>query len=335
MQFKQSNHMKDEKDGPASSGLVLGIDMGGTHTAYAVVGDKGDIIARGSLDTTASPTFDRFIDDLYDSVVETLKTVNLDIKDLRAIGVGAPCVNHSSGVIEGAVDLPWPSPLPLTYKLSNRFNIPAAADNDANAAALGEMYYGVCRNVENFIMITLGTGVGSAIVCDGRLLHGKRGLAGELGHTLIRRDSGRPCSCGRYGCLETYASARGVARTAREYLETLNAPSPLRDLKEITAKDVGEAADKGDLIASETFRYTGKILGDACADFAAFSSPEAIVFFGGVAHSFRHFEPAMREAFQRNLLWIYNNQIRFFQSGLPEADAALLGAAAVGRALIS
>lgn len=315
--------------------LTLGIDIGGTNTVFGIVDANGHILEKGSIPTTAFPTFPNYIKNLHDAVSEILKNANIPYYRIASIGVGAPCINTETGVIEGAVDLPWTSPLPLIEELTARFGLPAACENDANAAALGEMYYGAARGMKNFIMLTLGTGVGSAIICDGRLLQGTRGLAGELGHTIIRRGpEARPCTCGRKGCLETYTSARGVVLTAKELMRDTDTPSILRESEDIDAKAIGEAAETGDVLALETFRLTGEILGEACADFTAFSSPEAFIIFGGVAHAYPYFEKAMLESFNANLLWVYDGQIKFMRSTLAEADAALLGAAAVGRTLI-
>ncbi|MDE7413879.1 MAG: ROK family protein [Muribaculaceae bacterium] len=314
--------------------LTLGIDIGGTNTVFGIVDDNGDILAKGNIPTTGHPGFTEYIDNLYEAVSIKLRDAGIPYERLAAIGVGAPCINTRTGVIEGAVDLPWESPIPLTDRLTAVFGLPAAGENDANAAALGEMYYGAARGMDNYIMLTLGTGVGSAIICDGRLLRGKRGLAGELGHAIIRHDQqARPCSCGRKGCLETYTSARGVVETAKRLISDTDTPSILRNFDEINAKDIGEAAKNGDPLALATFRITGDILGEACANFTTFSSPEAFIFFGGVAHSFPFFEEAMRRSFNRHLLWVYDGQVSFMRSSLPEADAAILGAAATGRAV--
>lgn len=315
--------------------LTIGIDIGGTNTVFGIVDPDGRIVARGSIPTSGHITFSDFIEALREEVGKTVAEAGISPESILAAGVGAPCINTETGVIEGAVNLPWPSPLPLIYELTKAFGIPVATENDANAAALGEMCYGSAKGLDNFIMLTLGTGVGSGIVCDGRLLRGKRGLAGELGHITACRDSdARECNCGRRGCLDAYASARGLVRTARELLASTSAPSTLREIKELTAKDIGLAAAAGDVLATEALRTTGRILGKACADFAAFSSPEAFIFFGGVAKSFGIFEDALQETFRENLLWVYDGQIRFLSSSLPAADAALLGAAAAGRTLL-
>lgn len=312
--------------------LTLGIDIGGTNTAFAAVDAEGGIIARGSIPTPGDATFSLFIIRLHKAVSDIMRQAGLNLTDIAAIGVGAPCLNPSTGVVEGAVDLPWPSPLPLRAALEEAFKLPVASENDANAAALGELCYGAARGLDNFIMLTLGTGVGSAIVCDGHLLHGIRGMAGELGHLTIRRgEDARPCTCGRNGCLETYLSARGVVESARQILASDTRPSILRGKEPLHARDIGEAASAGDEIALETLRQTGRILGEVCAAFTTFSSPSAFIFFGGVANSYPLMEATMKEEYERNLLWVYKGQTRFLLSSLPSGDAALLGIAAVAR----
>ncbi|MDE6559624.1 MAG: ROK family protein [Muribaculaceae bacterium] len=315
--------------------LALGIDIGGTNVAFGAVDAEGRILCRGKISTADYATFPEFIAALHDAVAAACEAADIPLSAIGRIGVGAPCMNWETGNIEGAVNLPWPSPLKLTDELERLFGIPAAGENDANAAALGEMYYGAGRGKDNSIMIPLGTGVGGAIICDGRLLHGKRGLAGELGHIPYRRGAdARLCSCGRKGCLDAYVSARGVVETARQLLAGSDRPSTLRRLENLDARAICEEAAAGDEIARDTFRLSGEILGEACADFTAFSSPEAFIFFGGVAGAFRHFKDAMTETFNKNLLWIYNDQVEFLQSQLPATDAAILGAAAVALSAI-
>ncbi len=222
--------------------------------------------------------------------------------------------------------------LPISQLLSEKFGIPVAITNDANAAAIGEMTYGVARGLKDFIMITLGTGVGSGIVINGQLVYGHDGFAGELGHVIVKRNNGRLCGCGRAGCLETYCSATGVARTAREFLEIRTEPSVLRDIPvdAITSKDVYDAAMAGDHIAKDIFEYTGAILGEALADFTAFSSPEAFVLFGGLAKSGELLLKPLRNAMEKNMLSIYKGKVKVLLSELKEADAAVLGASALG-----
>ena len=258
---------------------------------------------------------------------------SIDAEDkIFGIGVGAPNANYFTGMIEDGVNLPWPTPIPFAQMLSEKFGIPVAITNDANAAAIGEMTYGAARGLKDFIMITLGTGVGSGIVINGQLVYGHDGFAGELGHVIVKRNNGRLCGCGRTGCLETYCSATGVARTAREYVEITDEPSLLRDIpvEEITSKDVYDAAMAGDELAKRVFEYTGNILGEALADFTVFSSPEAFVIFGGLAKSGELLLRPLRESMERNMLSIWKNKVKVLQSELKEADAAVLGASALG-----
>jgi len=234
-----------------------------------------------------------------------------------------------------APNLPWAHKtiVPLAQMFSDRLGVPVAMTNDANAAALGEMVYGVARGMKNFIVITLGTGVGSGIVVNGQLLYGSDGFAGELGHvTMVRGAEGRTCGCGRTGCLEAYCSATGVARTARELLATTTRPSLLREMnpEDITSLDVSIAAGKGDELAKEIYDFTGKMLGEACADFTAFSSPEAYIFFGGMVKAGELIMKPIREAYDAHVMPIFRGKAQFLISGLDGASAAVLGASAVG-----
>ena len=237
------------------------------------------------------------------------------------IGVGAPNGNYFNGTIEFAPNLPWRGVIPLAQMLTDRFGIPVSLTNDANAAAIGEMTYGAARGLKDFIMITLGTGVGSGIVVNGQLVH-----------VIVRPNNGRLCGCGRTGCLEAYTSATGVARTAREFLEVRNDPSSLRQIpiQDITSKDVYDAAITGDKLALEIFDYTGKILGEAFANFIAFSSPKAIILFGGLAKAGDLILKPIKEAMDRNTLNIYKGKVKIMFSELKESDAAVLGASALG-----
>jgi glucokinase len=250
------------------------------------------------------------------------------------MGIGAPNGNYYNGTIEYAPNLAWAHDgiVPLAQMFSDQLGIPVALTNDANAAAIGEMTYGVARGMKNFIMITLGTGVGSGIVVNGQLLYGHDGFAGELGHVIMRRENGRPCGCGRTGCLEAYCSATGVARTAREFLANRQDPSLLRELdpEKITSLDVSIAAGKGDALAKEIYEFTGHMLGEACADFAAFSSPEAFIFFGGMVKAGELIMKPIRESYEKHVMPIFRGKAQFLVSGLDGASAAVLGASAVG-----
>ena len=229
---------------------VIGIDMGGTNTVFGVVDARGVVLASDSIKTRKHSNIDDYIDELYTETMRVVRSIDAEGK-IYGIGVGAPNANYFTGVIEDGVNLPWPTPVPFAQKITDKFGIPCAITNDANAAAIGEMTYGVARGLKDFIMITLGTGVGSGIVINGQLVYGHDGFAGELGHVIVKRNNGRLCGCGRSGCLETYCSATGVARTAREFLELSDKPSLLREIPvdEITSKDVYDAATKGDQLA--------------------------------------------------------------------------------------
>ncbi len=310
---------------------VLGIDIGGTNTVFGIVDARGVVIASSSIKTLKHADFNDYIDELHTEVTRLLKANDAEDKIL-GIGIGAPNANYYTGRIEACVNLPWPMPVPLAQTVSEKFGIPVAITNDANAAAIGEMTYGAARGLRDFIMITLGTGVGSGIVINGQLVYGHDGFAGELGHVIMKRNNGRLCGCGRTGCLEAYCSATGVARTAREFLEIRSDDSLLRQLPldSITSKDVYDAAVKGDKIANEIFEYTGNILGEAFADFTAFSSPEAFVLFGGLARSGDLLLRPLRESMEKNMMKMFKGKVKVILSELKEADAAVLGASALG-----
>ena len=310
---------------------VIGIDMGGTNTVFGIVDARGNVIASSSIKTAKHSDINDYIDELYTELSRII-TANDAVDKIYGIGIGAPNANYYTGTIEDGVNLPWPTPIPLANLVSNKFGIPCAITNDANAAAIGEMTYGAARGIKDFIMITLGTGVGSGIVINGQLVYGHDGFAGELGHVIMKRNNGRICGCGRTGCLETYCSATGVARTAREFLEVRTEPSMLRNLQieDITSKDVYDAAIAGDKMAKDIFEYTGKILGEALADFVAFSSPEAIVMFGGLAKAGDLLMKPVKNAMEQNMLSIYRGKVRLLISELKDSDAAVLGASALG-----
>ncbi len=314
-----------------SKPYVVGIDIGGTNTVFGIVDARGSILATGSIKTQKYTEINDYVDTLHEELSRLLEQENVADK-IAGIGIGAPNGNYFTGNIEFAPNLPWRGVIPLAQMMREKFNIPVTITNDANAAAIGEMTYGAARGVKDFIMITLGTGVGSGIVIDGKMVYGHDGFAGELGHVIVRRKNGRLCGCGRSGCLEAYTSATGVARTAREFLEIRKDESSLRQLpiQDITSKDVYDAAVSGDKLAQEIFEYTGEILGEACADFIAFSSPRMIVLFGGLAKSGELIMRPIREAMERNLLPIYKGKVKLVLSELKEADAAVLGASALG-----
>ncbi|MBP6634367.1 MAG: ROK family protein [Bacteroidia bacterium] len=309
---------------------VIGMDMGGTNTVFGVVDARGTVISKSAIKTGTHTDVNLYIQDLYDEMIKLIDAAG-GVEKFKGIGVGAPNGNYYTGNIEFAPNLPWKGVIPFAKLMAEKFGIPAALTNDANAAAIGEMTYGVARGMKNFIMITLGTGVGSGIVIDGKLVYGHDGFAGELGHTTAIRENGRLCGCGKKGCLETYCSATGVARSAREILASSTQESLLRNIPvdSITSKDVFEAAMEGDEIAKDIFAFTGKILGQSLADFVAFSAPEAIVLFGGLSKAGDLIMNPIRENMEDNLLPLWKGKIKLFFSELKEADAAVLGASAL------
>ena len=309
---------------------VVGMDIGGTNTVFGIVDARGNVISRGAIKTDKHDNIHLYVNNVYDELIKLIDGVG-GVEKIKGMGVGAPNGNYYTGNIEFAPNLRWKGVVPLAKLLSDKFEVPVALTNDANAAAIGEMTYGAARGMKNFITITLGTGVGSGIVIDGKVVYGHDGFAGELGHTISVRNNGRLCGCGRTGCLEAYASATGVARTAREILETSNKESLLHNIPtdSITSKDVYDAAIQGDKVANEIFEFTGKILGEALADFAAFSAPEAIVLFGGLTKSGKLILDPIADNMEKNLLPLWKGKIRILFSELKESDAAVLGASAL------
>ncbi|MDD6852072.1 MAG: ROK family protein [Muribaculaceae bacterium] len=314
-----------------SKPYVVGIDIGGTNTVFGIVDARGNVLASNSIKTAKHAKIEDYVEELYQELTRLIDANNATDKIL-GIGIGAPNANYFSGMIEGSVNLPWPTPIPLADLVSEKFGIPVTITNDANAAAIGEMTYGAARGLKDFIMITLGTGVGSGIVINGQLVYGHDGNAGELGHVVIKRNNGRLCGCGRTGCLEAYCSATGVARTAREFLEARTEPSLLRNLpiEDITSKDVYDAAVAGDKLAKDIFEFTGNLLGEAFADFITFSSPEAIILFGGLAKSGDLLMNPIKNSLDKNILKVFKGKTKILLSELKESDAAVLGASSLG-----
>ena len=314
--------------------FVIGLDLGGTNSVFGIVDQRGQVLATNAIKTQSYKT----VEDFVDAGIEVLKPIIAKvggISQIKAMGIGAPNGNFYRGTIEYAPNLVWAheSVVPLAKMFSDRLSIPVGLTNDANAAAIGEMQYGVARGMKNFIMITLGTGVGSGIVINGQMVYGVDGFAGELGHvTMVRGNEGRLCGCGRKGCLEAYCSATGVARTARELLETSSEPSLLREMnpKEITSLDVSIAAGKGDKLALDIFNFTGDMIGAACADFASFSSPEAFVFFGGLTKAGDLLMNPIIAAYDKYVMPVFKGKAKFLVSSLDDASAAVLGASAIG-----
>lgn len=315
---------------------VVGIDIGGTNTVFGIVDARGTVLDSGSIKTQAYAKIEDYVEAVCKNLLPLINKIG-GINKIKGIGIGAPNGNYYNGTIEYAPNLPWKGAIiPLAAMFEERLQIPTALTNDANAAAIGEMTYGAARGMKDFIMITLGTGVGSGIVINGQMVYGHDGFAGELGHVIMRR-GGRICGCGRKGCLEAYCSATGVARTAREFLVAHADKSLLRDIpaEEITSKDVYDAAVKGDKLAQEVFSFTGEILGEALADFIAFSSPEAIVLFGGLAKSGDYILKPVQKSLDDNVLRIFKGKTKLLISELKDSDAAVLGASALGWELKS
>ena len=313
---------------------VIGVDLGGTNTVFGVVDATGNIIQEGSIKTGKYKSAAEFVNAGVECINEIVEPIG-GIDNIQGIGIGAPNANYYSGTIEFAPNIPWAHDgvVPLAEMFIRELGVPVRMTNDANAAAMGEKLYGVAKGMKNFIMLTLGTGVGAGIIVNGELVYGHDGFAGELGHICMdRSEDARQCGCGLRGCLETYCSATGVARTAREFLQKTTRPSLLRNkpADKIESLDVFLAAKEGDEIAKEIFKFTGTILGWACADFTAFSSPEAFVFFGGLCKSGDLIMKPIEEAYKKNVMPLFRNKVRFVISSLMDKNAAVLGASALG-----
>ena len=311
-----------------SKQVALGIDIGGTNTKFGLVNHRGEILTKGSIPTDQYNTPEEFVDALYEQIHPLIEEYG-DGK-IEGIGVGAPNANYYKGTIELAPNLPWKGVINFADIMTAKFNSPCKMTNDANAAALGEMMYGAARGMKDFIMITLGTGVGSGIVSGGNLTYGHDGFAGELGHTIVKPGGRKHWSTGSEGSLEAYASATGITITAKK----MRAEFPDSMLNqypedEINSKTVHECALKEDPVAIEVFRYTGQKLGEALANFVMFSSPEAILLFGGVIKAGDFILKPAKLHMERNLLPIFRNKVKLVFSELNEADAAILGASAL------
>jgi glucokinase len=310
--------------------LAIGIDIGGTGTKYGIVDRNGNVLFSSDISTRKHPEVEGFIDDLHANLDQLIQKAG-GIGRIKGIGVGAPNGNYYTGTIEYAPNLPWKGVIPLAKLIENKFGLPVVLTNDANAAALGEMMYGAAKGMKDFIMITLGTGVGSGIIANGHLIYGHDGFAGELGHTIIIPDGRLHKGTGKHGSLESYASATGVMLTAQEMLEKNKKPSLLRKVPKdkLDSKAVYDAAMEGDELAKEIFDYTGKILGLALANFVMFSSPEAIILFGGLTKSGDLILKPTREHMEANLIQVFQGKVKILVSHLRESDAAILGASAL------
>jgi len=310
-----------------SKEIIVGIDIGGTSTKFGLVDESGNILFQGSTETRF-PIFRDYLDNLESEIRKSIESLNDDLV-IKGIGVGAPNASYYTGTIEQAVNLPW-NGVPIVKYMQEDFNVPVVVTNDANAAAMGEAIYGHAKDIKDFVVITLGTGLGSGIVANGELIHGHQGFAAELGHVNVY-PGGRQCGCGRKGCLETYVSATGIKRTVFKLLADHTIDSDLRDLSfnELSTKMITENADRGDTIAMKAFEYTGKILGIKLADTVAHLDPEAIFILGGLAQAGEYiFEPTIRHM-ENNLMPIYQNKVRVMPSGLENQAAPILGASSL------
>lgn len=311
---------------------AVGVDVGGQTSKIGIVDQEGNVLSQAVIrsDTYGSDA-EAFIAALADAIKGVVANAGKSLAEIVGVGVGAPNGNYYDGTISNAPNLAWAAQGSVEFSkiLSGKLGLKVTLTNDANAAAVGEMTYGAAKGMKDFIMITLGTGVGSGIVIDGKVLYGHDGFAGELGHVCVVRENGRQCGCGKKGCLETYCSATGVARTAKEWLESSDEPSLLRDIANVSSKDVFEAAEKGDAMALRIFDYTGELLGRTFADFIAFSAPEAIVLFGGLARSRKYLETPIRNAMEENVMKNWKGKVKLVFSALKESDAAILGASAL------
>jgi glucokinase len=314
----------------ALEALAIGIDIGGTGTKFGIVDRVGNVLFSSEISTRKHNDVNDFIDDLHNELSKLIDNVG-GIGRIKGIGVGAPNGNFYTGTIEYAPNLPWKGIIPLARMMEDKFKIPVVLTNDANAAAIGEMMYGAAQGMKDFIMITLGTGVGSGIVANGKLIYGHDGFAGELGHTTIIPNGRLHEGTGKRGSLESYASATGVRLTTLEILEKSSEPCSLRSIPsdQIDSKKVYEAAIAGDAVAKEIFESTGTILGAALANFVMFSSPEAIILFGGLTKAGDLILKPTRESMEANLIQIFQNKVKILVSHLKESDAAILGASAL------
>ncbi len=308
--------------------ISVGIDIGGTNTSFGFVDMAGIVLASGNIPTQTRERIEDFVSDLAQAIQKVRKDILFDF-ELLGIGIGAPNGNYYTGTIEYAPNLRWKGIINLASLFTHHFQCPVYVTNDANAAAMGEMIYGSAKNIRDFIMITLGTGLGSGFVVNGELVYGHDGFAGEMGHVIVERN-GRLCGCGRKGCLEAYCSAPGIAKTAIELLQS-NGNSILHQIpfEKLGSKDVSEAAEKGDALALHVFEITGEILGLALANAVAVTSPKAIFLFGGPTQAGEILFDPIRRHFEKNVLAIYRNKVRILPSGLPPGDAAIVGASAL------
>lgn len=310
--------------------VIAGVDIGGTGTKFGLVSSEGQVLAEDKIPTNISASFESYVAMLAEQINKMLEADSSFV--LEGIGVGAPGGNYYTGKITGASNLPWKEDLAVVELMESHFDVPVVLSNDANATAMGEKVFGAAKDMKDFVMLTLGTGLGSGIVSGGQLLIGSQGMAAEFGHVMVTRDSiGRSCNCGRKGCLETYVSATGITRTVLELLDTTAMGSSLRsmDKEHITSHQIAQAAEKGDELALKAFEFTGQVLGRQLANITAIVNPEAIFLFGGLALAGDLlFKPA-REAMESNMLGIFKDSVQLLPSGLGAQGAAIVGAASL------
>jgi glucokinase len=307
--------------------VFAGIDIGGTNTAWGITDISGKIISKSSFKTRSQNDFSVFSSELSSTILKEVEKLGVE---LAGVGIGAPNANYYTGNIEQAANLQWEGSLPLRTLMEEKFKTKVTVTNDANAAALGEMLFGSARGMKNFIMLTLGTGVGSGIVCDGKLLYGHTGFAGELGHVIMVA-GGRECGCGREGCLETYSSAVGIVRTTSQLLAEMRAESSMRKLppSELSSRIIAQNAEKGDPVALEAFNFTAEMLAIAITNAVVFSSPEAIILSGGLARAGKLLTVPLEKHINDYIMPVFRGSFRVIPTGLPESDAAILGSAAL------
>ncbi len=308
--------------------VVAGVDIGGTNTVFGIVDTEGKVLSEGHLKTTDYPEIKDFVKALG-AGVKKLLAGKKDL-ELVGIGIGAPDANYHRGTIEHAPNLAWKGIVPLGELVKKELNVQVAVTNDANAAAMGEMVFGGAKGMKDFIILTLGTGLGSGIVVDGKLVYGHTGFAGEVGHLCIV-PGGRECGCGRKGCLETYASATGLVKTVSLMISEMRADSPLRDIPpaKLTSKAIAEAAEQGDPIALRAMDYTAEKLGLGIINSIVYTSPEAIFLFGGLANAGELLFKPVRDYLKKHNYILFKNTVKILPSGIPESNGAVLGSAAL------
>ena len=308
--------------------IAIGIDVGGTNTAFGLVDPVGECVYENSIPTYPDKDADQLFKRLFEKIDSDFIKYSADY-EMVGIGIGAPNANYYTGTVEQPPNLNWGMVNVLAI-VKNYSKLPSAITNDANAAAIGEMIFGAAKGMKDFVVITLGTGLGSGIVVNGQLVYGADGFAGEIGHTIVD-PAGRECGCGRKGCLETYASASGLRRTVYEMIGTTNITSELRNVSfnQLTSKDIADAANRGDKLALKAFDYTANILGLKLADTVAYLSPEAIILFGGLALAGDLIINPTKAYMEKYMLNIFKNKVKIIPSALPGANAAILGASAL------